>query len=306
MRPIDTSRGPLPIKRGAPYHLPFLDPLFAPVWPSEVWVNPQRRTSIPPTGDPVFLVALDETLVRIRGTRVGFVLLNGLKRGFTIITPQVNFRSDGFTGKADRAAFTLAINLAAATAKNEPVRDRGGPFAGEPGNPEFRGTGEGAPSVVYFDLAASQRHMVREDGVLVHELSHAIRIAFGSERARPGRTPPLPSRFHFPTSEEFFANTIMNMYLVELGRDPIIGYEKAQHGALYRRARPSGGRSSAARDAVARKLRSFEQRYLRGIVRRAPGMAGIFAELGSLPVPYNPFRDIDRPNAPVRMPMRYR
>ena len=145
MRPIDTSRGPLPAKRSIPYRLPFADPIFAPVWPSQVWVNPQRRTAIPHTGDPVFLVGLEETLLRIRDTRVGFVLLNGLKREFTIITPHINYRFDGFTGKAGASAFALSIDMAAATAKSEPVRDRSGSRAGEAADPEFRGTGEGSP-----------------------------------------------------------------------------------------------------------------------------------------------------------------
>ncbi len=193
-----------------------------------------------------------------------------------------------------------AWNYYDASPKGVEIRSVDGRVLGE-------GTGIGSASIMYFDLHECRHHPVAEDGVMVLELGHALHNHWAFTYRMKGRALPLPRRYFYPFSEEFFAQVIMNMYLVELGRPPIVGYNSWAHGLEakpHHAHRLPMGRSELLRDATTRKLRELEQSFLGDIIRGAPNARILFSDLSKLAVPYNPFRDIDDPTARVYLPGR--
>lgn len=262
-----------------------------------MFVNHEQRWMMPPRVTPPLSHPFVQILTRIRSTQVGRVILRSLWRDWTIITEKRNASADGVEAEKPPAQLH-SWNFYDAAPKGVAIRDVEGRVLGE-------GTGLGSAAVMYFDLHECRHHPVAEDGVMVHELGHALHYHWAFTHRMKGRALPLPRRYFFPNSEEFFAQVIMNMYLVELGRPPIVGYRSWAYG---REAKPHHahhvpmGRSELLRTANERKLREFEQSFLGDIIRGAPNARIVFADLAKLPVPYNPFRDIADPTGRVYLP----
>ncbi|MCB9591488.1 MAG: hypothetical protein H6719_02040 [Sandaracinaceae bacterium] len=274
-------------------------PSFAPVQaapPSQVWIDAERRWAETDRYDVKFRDAIKAAIDQIALTAVGATVLRALKRERTLITLYENMPKDAIEPSKRAVASTysdldgLAAGELLGTRSTSPTD---GP----------RGTGLGCPSTVYVRLQRSRAHPAGLDGVLVHELAHAMRAAWGEGRVRPAFSLPVARRFRFPKPEEFFAQAIMNMYLVERGRNPIVGYDPRAPGFIPKRG--PEGRSARMREAVENKVRLEEQRYLRGIIARTSSMRGVINELATLRVPYNPFRDVDRPDARTHLPATY-
>lgn len=307
-----------PVTDGLPENdMTLFDPTFNSPWStSHCWINPERRFVHPPTPDAEFLVGIDTHLQRIVRTSVGRTLLKGLDgTDGVVITPLRNMRSDwvgkvnvGGTSDPLPTATTATLGDRDATLKNEYLRFRSGAGAraGQrlQGRGSERGTGLGTLSVIFFGLVRCNAYGVGGDGVLVHELTHALENAHGAAVSAPGARLPGLGRLGFPTDGEFLAQVIMNMYLVELDRSPVVGYSPTP--GFIHRPRRRASRSARTQEATVRKVRLTEQRLLRSIVRRAPPtLRAVFNAFTGLSVPYNPFRDVEDPNAAVYMPRKW-
>ncbi len=159
---------------------------------------------------------------------------------------------------------------------------------------------------MFFDPAWSNSTAAQVDGVMVHELTHALRRVHGASDTGSALMHVPGPEWSYPNREEWFAHTVMNMYLIELGRTGTIAY--AWHNALrsprtavvpptasFRRARVD----DTAYDARLLSIARFEQSNIRWWVRSMSilGSFHAFAALDPARVPYNPFRD-----ASVRYP----
>lgn len=288
-----------------------------------ILVNDEYRSKLTGyTARPAFTERLRELVRRIRPTRVGGTLLAALPRDTCIITPKENYDVD--IGRSlvadDAAALVIAFDDRAATARGSRQRsshddpstavdERGLPIPGAPA-----GTGRGSPSVMYWGEREAVHHGFGEDGVLVHELTHVLRNAYGARtNFRVEDVPGSP--WIYDNVDEFIAQSVLNMYLVELGKRPVVGHSTLAYAEL--RSYPLDPREAprliegrAARDSVElARYRDYERRYILQFFYRAPRLRSVFASFATLSpeaVAYNPFRDAHTGRGLVLAPPRFR
>lgn len=302
-------------------------------WP---WlsVDGESRWVTPPSTVPGFCDRVLRTLRRMAPNPVYSMVSTSLHYEPTAITHFKNVIVD-FPDAVDEdlgrvPAMTVPWNVEDATRRGEPQRRADDPttLEDETGWPIFGapvGTGLGSPAVIYFDPQSTARGylIAREDGVLMHELGHAVRIVRGAETRRPvgpaprlGDAPRLPW-LGFPNREEFFAQVVMNMYLLAAGRAGIAGYRPNRWAPaalppprMYdlRSGRVRGAPRRASLAAWMREMRAFEQRQVRDIIRLGGSIDILIRNLAGIPrdqAPYNPFRDVNDQTARVLVPRAY-
>lgn len=293
-----------------------------PIWSFEnrIDVNYEDRARHPPHIDELFRSSMEHILGRLRRTHVGRTLLSALPIRTVVITPKTNYAVE--FGRAEWAEYAAAITVSydptAATAAGQPrvysVDDPSTPEVDErslrvPGTP--LGTGRGSPSAIYWGRREAAEHAMGQEGVMVHELTHVLRNAYGASTAAPlRRVPGTP--WEYDNIEEYLAQAVANMYLVEIGRHPLVGHE-VPTGARTRTYPPTrrenpvmvppGPFDRQKRDLA--RYREYDRRHIREFYRRAPRLRPIFARFATLPpesVRYNPFRDADRLGGVVVVP----
>jgi len=284
----------------------FLDPAFCHF--PYVYINYEVRAPAAARSSPEFLAALDALIARIRRTHVGSTLYECLRQR-VIITPHENQWVDfPRTRFEDAPAFVRPWNARDARPRGEPARyDRDDPNTprvergGDPLRDGIDGTGRGAWSLLYWDVAGCRRHAAREDVILVHEFAHALRIGYGAESRRSVGPTPGPA-WSYPNVEEFLAMTIMNMYCAEVGYPMVLGHSPGHTwDARARSGRPelyglrSGRRlpPNPAREAYFRTVREFERRNMRQFYFRTPALRPVFLRFSAISprrLSYNPFR----------------
>lgn len=274
-----------------------------------VYINYEQRLASGAIPDREFLQQTRRALRRIAQTRVGHTILAQLPSLRVTITPKESFVRD--FGEWDEStaaatAFCVSLDPQAATARGEPERygvdDPSTPDVDEAGTlvpGGFVGTGAGSDAVIYIDWAACSKHIIWPDAILLHELGHALRATLGANTSRSVGWMP-GGRHYFPNTEELFADLIQNMYVVERGGTPTLGYYQPEHveqGRAYDlrtgRVRPP---TSVRVTPGSTYWRPWYYGHLRQLMIRSLAMRRVMWVLHQLPrdaVPYNPFRDID-------------
>jgi len=271
-------------------------------------INFEARWEDPPQKILWFHRDSRQLLQRVRDShgRVGFVLTNALVHDLVVVTYLRNLMFDFPEMRARRPAMTVHWERPA-TRRGEPARRADDPSTpqNEGGQPDLsypRGSGEGSPAYIYADWEViRERYAVGADAVLVHELGHALRATTGTQTSRGmGPIPDHPhdssSHIAYPNREEYFAQVVMNMYLISEGRAPLLGYAPWV---------PGYARVTSSPNPRVRAQRRWQQAHIRELMRLAGPLGPFLHMIRQLPsevTPYNPFRDVDNPRAAVILP----
>lgn len=262
-------------------------------------VDAERRslpTRIP--RDEVFLRQITTALHAIRRSRVGGVLVRSI-RPYAVISHISN--SNNYMGidgpMFENPAFTTAGDVRAAHARGATVRSGAGDDDREELPPDLgTGTGVGSWALMFVNVGWSREQNAGLDGVLVHELTHAMRITAGAFSRQATRPVPRTGT-SYPNAEELIAETVLNMYLSEAGRGGIyLGYgPSGVPGRLWSRPRGAPPRSSRYADRARYELRAIEE-----FAHRSLYMKHVFERLAACDYEgYNPFRDWMRGRNPA-------
>lgn len=255
-----------------------------------VALDTQRRSLPHPVDhDPAFARPMERALQRIRESEVGGVVLRSM-RPRAVISAWSNADNDrpGMTGHGE--AFTVWGYTVDAFAAGARVRD-----SGDPPRPTGEiGTGRGcwAATYIHVDECAAQPEGI--DGILVHELTHALRITHGAMTQETVRQAPR-TRTMYTHAEEQMAMLVLDMYLSEQGRAPTLVYTAETEGRVERTL-PLGPRRHriGKRAAYQRRadLARWQLRAVEDFVGRALTLRVVFERFARLDYDgYNPFRD---------------
>lgn len=253
----------------------------------------------------MFFEAVDGAVQLIERTEVGRVLIESMS-GYAVMSHMSNFDNDFLRlpyESSEHPAFTVADDPRAGTARG--VSDRPHDASSTDANGAV-GTGQGAWAIVYVNPPECQRIWVQLDGILVHELTHAMRYtagAYNRESVRP--MPRLRRTAGFPNAEERLAQVMLNIYLSQRGFNRLwLGYGgDSVDGRLWERPRYARGSGRRYSERARYELRAVED-----FAHRSLFMKHVFERLGRMRHDgYNPFRDwMESRNPAVVVPRTWR
>lgn len=243
-------------------------------------IDSERRSLPNPVdNDQEFMDFVVAPLERLARTQVGRRVKNGI-RPYAVVTSMFNYDNDYPRDTQDidgLPAFTIAANEVRATAPGLTVRPSDG----------LVGTGGGSWALIYVNPAECRASATQVDAILVHELTHAMRMTSGVYSRQAVR--PVPNTTAgYTNSEERIAQVLMNMYFAETRQGGyMLGYGADWvDGQLWEPPMP--GRPTDARYAEQAR---YELRAIEEFAHRSPWMKSVFEGLARCDYDgYNPFR----------------